>query len=185
MKKLSTSGSTCYRILNGEKVLMEKTNAACYSEFFRYDKKYTSIQLFNLDCEQTFKYKEFFLQYVLDMFDLEGSFNHEFFEFKTTGVHFKDLVVMTVVRFLWEYVGYAFPERNEFLFDQLLNGKCKYRNKLKRFCYFHSQIPFKGHQVNGYYPTGHSWDVRHTKIKSTADFKNCKALSSVNGFFTK
>jgi hypothetical protein len=184
MKTLSNSGQHDYDIFDKDIIVISRRKAACFSTFFGFKEKYTKIRVYGLDCIPTFEYRNFYLQYILDMFELEeASFNDEYFEFKSTSVLKKDLVVMNTLRLLWENIGGSDRdgEKNiKFFLNNLKNGKCRYRNKLKRFCYFYSLIT-KTHEC--YYGDNHTWFPWNTKIKSTADFKNCKRLKMINNFF--
>lgn len=184
MKKLSNSGFNDYDVFNGDNVVLSQRNAACFSNLFRFGDKYTKIRVLGLDCEPSSKYKNFYLQYIIEMFDLEGaSFNDEFIEFNTTGQKYKDLVVMTALRILWENICGSYNdgvENVQFFLENLQNGKCEHEDKLERFCYFYALIQKK---EKCYYGDNHMWYPWNTKIKSTQDFKTVKGLSTVNGFF--
>lgn len=160
--------------LNGTEKRYDKAN--CYSSM---TDKADFITLYDLDCEKTIKYKMFYLQYVSDMYDLNAEITEEYFKFKCQGGRYKNMLVCATIRLLWEELGYKKPAipLHDVFFEKLQNGKSKYRNKLKRFCDFYSQI-----NVGDYFHEGHSWKPSKTVIKSTLDFKNYKG-DSVNGFF--
>jgi len=179
-QKLTSSGNTCYDILLDNKILLSRRKTACFADFFRFgDTKYNKIRIYNIDCLPTIDYKEFYIDYVTKMFDLKNTdLIEEYFEFKTTGQRYKDLVVMTIIRLLWEYIcGNSSIDSIESLFKPLKEGKSKYRNKLKRFCDFYSKINSQ------YQSEGHCPSPKKVNIKSTEDFKKIKNLKSVNVFF--
>ena len=90
------------------------------------------------------------------------------------------MLICATIRLLWEQFGMCNPtiQMHDVFFEKLQNGKSKYKNKLKRFCDFYSQI-----KIGNYFSDGHSWKPSLTLIKSTLDFKNYKG-NSVNKFFT-
>ena len=164
-----------YTVNNIEKLF---ENQACYSKMIN---NCDFITLYDLNCKKTIKYKMFYLKYVSDMFDLNAEITDEYFRFKCQGYKHKNMLVCSVVRFLWEKLGNLSPaiQMHDVFFEKLQNGKSKYRNKLKRFCDFYSKI-----EVNSsYFHTGHSWKPSETLIKSTLDFKKYNE-HSVNAFFT-
>lgn len=183
MKDKLTWGGSSYSILSEGNVIMERNKAACFSEFMnRFEGPYDTIRIYDIDCKPTIEYKNWFLQYVIDMFQIDGSFNDEYFEFKTQGIKKKDATVMTVIRMLWEDLGNNsnVDSPNE-LFKKLRDGKFRYRDKLKKFCYVYSKIPV----TVGYFSTGHNWKPEDTKIRSTKDYLKQKDWPSVNSFFIK
>jgi len=162
-----------YTINNVEK-LLEKED--CYRAMIN---SVDFITLYNLDCEKTIKYKMFYLQYISDMYDLNAEITDEYFKFKCQRNKYKNMLICATIRLLWENLGSVTPaiQMHDVFFEKLQNGKSKYRNKLKRFCDFYSQI-----KTGNYFSEGHSWNPSKTLIKSTSDFKNYKG-GSVNGFF--
>jgi len=179
-QKLTSSGNTCYDILLNDEVLLSKRYTACFANFFKFEnEKYNKIRIYNIDCLPTIDYKDFYIDYITKMFDLKNTnLTNEYFEFKTTGQKYKDLVVMTIIRLLWEFIcGNHEINSIESLFKPLKKGKSKYRNKLKRFCDFYSKIN------NRYLGDSHCPNPNLIKIKSTEDFKKIKNLKRVNDFF--
>lgn len=184
MKKLSTADHTDYDILLNKKVILTQRNAPCFSRFLRESRRYNIIKIYNLSCEQTIDYKEFYLKYITDCFKIESNYDEELdcFTFKSTGVKYKDLIIMTLIRFLWEYIcGNRRIDNSEMFFEKLKSGKSKYRNKLKRFCDFYSKIDVK----ENYISDGHAPNFKLCVIKSTQDFIKKKKLTGVNVFFYK
>jgi hypothetical protein len=178
MKKNYNWGSSSpvtwsYTINNVEKFY---TNTSCYSSMI-YNVDF--ISLYSLDCEKTIKYKMFYLQYVSDMYDLNAEITKEYFKFKCQGNKYKNMLICATIRLLWENLGSINPAipMHDVFFKKLQFGKSKYRNKLKRFCDFYSQI-----NTSNYFNEGHSWKPSKTLIKSTLDFKNYNE-NSVNNFF--
>ena len=163
--------------INNIETFYKKT--ACYSNMIS---KVDFITLYDLDCEKTIKYKMFYLQYVSDMYNLNAEITDKYFKFKCQGGKYKNMLVCATIRLLWENIGSIIPAIpiHDVFFEKLQSGKSKYRNKLKRFCDFYSQINI-GDKKN-YFNDGHSWKPYETLIKSTLDFTNYKG-SSVNEFF--
>lgn len=174
----SSSPITWSHILNGVEEFYTKVN--CYSSMIS---KADFIILYNLDCEKTLKYKIFYLKYVSDMYNLNAEITDEYFKFKCQGNIYKNMLICATIRLLWEQLGNITPiiQMHDVFFEKLQSGKSKYRNKLKRFCDFYSQIDIG--DKNNYFTEGHSWKPSKTLIKSTLDFKNYKG-DSVNEFFT-
>jgi len=166
-----------YTINNKEKLF---ENTSCYSSMTSTN---SLITLYNLDCKKTIKYKMFYLQYVSDMYDLNAEITEQYFKFKSQGNKHKNMLICATIRLLWEQLGCITPtiQMHDVFFEKLQNGKSKYKNKLKRFCDFYSQI--KLNEKDNYFHDGHSWKPFETLIKSTLDFKNYKG-NSVNNFFT-
>lgn len=175
-------GRAYYQILNGEKaVINHKDGTSCFSSFMGRCPEYNTIRIYEIDCKPTIEYKDFFLQYVIEMLGLDGSFNEEYFEFKTLGNRIKDAAVMSIVRFLWENIGMKADhiDTANLLFKRLRDEECPHQDKLERFCYFYNQL-----SDDKYFHHGHSWKPVEGKIKSTAQFTAEKSWPSVNRFFT-
>lgn len=186
MRKEIEWGAASYDILKNDKVLLEQRRAACFSQFMSGNfpqKDYNKIKIYDLDCEKTKEYKEFYLQYVIDMLNIKASFNEEYFEFKSTGSKYKDAAVMSIVRLIWEKFLNKTPiiDTPTLFFKRLRDDECEYKDKLQRFCYFYSKIPVHS---TGYNHSAHSWLPGSCAIKSTKDFEECVHWTSVNGFFT-
>lgn len=181
MKKLSCNGNTCYDVLLDDNILLSRRKTACFRELFNFSGKYNIIRIYNIECEQTIDYKDFFINYIIKMFNLKNTnLTNEYFEFKSTGYKYKDLIVMTITRLLWEYIcGNSDINNVEVLFKPLKEGKSKYKNKLKRFCDFYSRI------IVNYKNDGHCPHPHLMIIKSTKDFEEITSLKSVNEFFYK
>ena len=169
------------------KVFKETRNKACFSDDLNYrlsSHNAKGIKLYTLDCKLTIEYRDKYLQYVIDMFNLKTQnayFNNQYFYFDFFECKYKNLLVLSVLRFLTEYMGARYDSNiNISFFNNLFNGKCKYRNKLKRFSYFYKEL--KSHTQ--YWHIGHSWNPKETVIKSTQDFIKCKELKNTNSFFT-
>jgi len=175
----SSSPVTWSFTINNNETINKKQS--CYS---RMVDNVIFITLYDLDCEKTIKYKMFYLQYVSDMYDLNAEITEEYFKFKCQGNRYKNMLICATIRLLWENIGSINPAipMHDVFFEKLQNGKSKYRNKLKRFCNFYSQIDL-GEKKN-YFHDGHSWKPFQTLIKSTSDFKNYNG-NSVNEFFHK
>lgn len=173
-KDYSWGGVTWGYTKNNNEELFKKE--ICYSQMIS---NADFITLYDLDCEKTIKYKMFYLKYVSDMYKLDAEITEEYFRFKCQGGKYKNMLVCATIRLLWENIGGINPAipTHDVFFEQLKNGKSKYRNKLKRFCDFYSQI-----KVSGFFAEGHSWNPSKTLIKSTLDFKNYNKFS-VNNFF--
>ena len=183
-ERLTSSNNTDYDILLNDDIIISKRNAACFREFFSFQgQKYNKIRIYNMDCKPTVDYKDFYVNYVIEMFDLQNTnLTNDYFEFQTTGEKHKDLVVMTVVRLLWEYIcGNSNINSIESLFKPLQEGKSRYKDKLKRFCHFYSKIG----KEQQYMSEGHCPLPKKVIIKSTEDFKKVKNLKTVNEFFYK
>jgi hypothetical protein len=175
-------GRAYYDILDGQKVILNNKNGvACFSGFMRLSEKYDTIRIYKIASKPTMEYKDFFLQYVIEMLDLKASFNEEYFEFKSLGKVMKDAAAMSIIRMLWENLGTKTPfiDSPNLLFKRLRDEECPHEDKLEKFCYFYNQL-----KDNGYFSDGHSWNPRYGKIKSTAQFKAQQDWASVNVFFT-
>jgi len=183
MKERLRWGDTSYTILHNNVVVLNNHKTACYSEFMsRFDRAYDTIRIFDIDCKPTIEYKEWFLQYVIDMFGIEGSFNDQYFEFKSQGNRIKDAVVMSVVRLLWECLGGQDNiDTPNLLFKKLRDEPCPYRDKLKKFCYFYKGIL----TADQYFAQGHSWRPSSTRIRSKREYIAHTHWTSVNEFFTE
>jgi hypothetical protein len=184
MRKTYEWGKANYQILLRDEVIIDgQKGTACFSEFFRIREPYDTIKIYNIDSTPTIDYKNFFLQYVIDMYGLTGSFDDDHFEFKSLGHIIKDALVMSTVRLLWENLGSMTPhvDTANLLFRRLRDDECPHEDKLERFCYFYKALD----NHKGYFSDGHSWPPKNTRIKSCNDFKTCVNWTSVNGFFTR
>ncbi len=183
MRKKLIWGDTSYTILHNGKEVLSKTNTACFADFMsRFNHPYDTIRIFDIDCEPTKQYKDFFLQYVIDMFDIEGSFNDDYFEFKSQGIKHKDAAVMSIVRFLWETLGNSDQriDTPNLLFKRLRDDECPHEDKLMRFLYFYKEMG----EVSQYFSEGHSWRPVSTRLRTTKEFKEHEQWTNVNSFFT-
>ena len=102
------------------------------------------------------------------------------FKFKAYTYKAKNMLVLSLVRILWERFGMMSDKicpNHDFL-KSLQNDKCKYKNKLARFCYFYKKIKFK----SDYFHNGHIWNPSKTKIRYTKEFTKTK-ITDVNNFF--
>jgi hypothetical protein len=158
-------------------------NESCFSSLPRNCEDIKYIIIYDIECDVTKDYTDFYIQYIIDMYKLEATFENNIFKFKAFDNRYKNMLICATIRILWENIGDISPTLDTvtYLFELLKNGKCIYKDKLKRFCYFYSKIPYNGN----YWNTGHSWNPNLTKIKSTKDFVNTLKLNSVNGFFEK
>lgn len=176
-------GVASYDIIHEGKKVLERDKCACFSEFMgRFSKSYDTIRLRDIDCKKTFEYRSFYLQYVIDMFDLDGFFDDDGFEFKSLGIKKKDATVMTVVRFLWENLGGGNIDTPNLFFKRLRDDECPHEDKLERFCYFYKELADAKNK--SYFSDGHSWRPDLTRIKNLNHFKTHTEWTSVNGFFT-
>lgn len=177
-------GVASYDILLKGEVSYSARGTACFSHFMnRFKDPYDTIRLFDIDCKLTFEFRSFYLQYVIDMFDLkEASFNDEYFEFKSQGILYKDAAVMTVIRFLWENIGGQDLDTVSLFFRPLRDDELEFEDKLERFCFCYKNIDPNGEK---YFSEGHSWQPKFTQIKSTEMFKEYKNWKSVNLFFSQ
>lgn len=158
----------------------------CYAKLRDYENNHNPIsyiKLLDLKCKPSEKYRVKYLTYICDMLKIKDfTIEDESFTFKAYSCNTKNVLVCSLVRFLVDKLGYKNPAletENLFLKPLLENSKCRYKNKLKRFCYFYKNIG-----KFDYWHTGHSWKPEDTKIKSTKDWLNINNLNSVNEFFT-
>jgi hypothetical protein len=184
MKKRLVWGNASYKIIRNGAIVLDRNNTACFSEFMgRFNDPYDTIRITDVACEQTQEYHDFFLQFVIDMFDLkEASFGEDYFEFKSLGIKKKDSAVMSVVRMIWEELGNisGIDTPNRF-FKRLMTEESPYEDKLKTFCHFYKEITWE----SGYFSSGHSWKPNTTKIRSTQEFVDEQNWMNVNSFFSK
>lgn len=157
-------------------------NESCFSELPDNCDDIKEIIIYNIKCDITQNYTDFYIKYIIDMYKLEATFENDIFKFKAFNNRYKNMLVCATIRILWENIGNITPSLDTvtYLFKPLKENKCIYRDKLKRFCYFYSKIPSN----SNYWYSGHSWDPKKTIIKSTKDFVNTENLNSVNEFFT-
>lgn len=150
----------------------------CFAPLYSHGQP-KEITIYQTICDHTKEYRDFYLQYIIDMLKLNASFNEDEFTFKSLKCRNKDLVVCTLVRILWEKIGCISDMDNAVFLESLRNGKSIYRNKLKRFCDFYSKIESKG----TYWGTGHTPESKLVKIRTSTDFINAEKITGVNNFF--
>jgi len=171
---------------NGEKEQLG-TNRNCFSSLPHSFDDIEKIYIHDFTVKTTEKYEDFYIKYIVDMLKLEDvTIKKNYFEFKAFKNRYFNLLVLTLVRFLFERLGYQstdYPNYALQFLNLLKNGKSKYRNKLKRFCDFYSRLT--DHKNIKYWAEGHSFTPYKVKIKSTKDFLNVKkqGINSVNNFF--
>ena len=147
-----------------------------------FSEKYDTIRIYELSSKPTLEYKDFYLQYVIDMLGVDASFNEEYFELKTQGNKIKDAAVMTLVRFIWENLGNDTIDTPNKFFKRLRDDECPHEDKLERFCYFYNELKTVS---KAYFSEGHSWKPKDGLIRSTQQFIDFKDWKTVNGFFTR
>lgn len=182
MRKYSNENNVAYNLLagNGNKMFFTQ-KSACYSELRRMGHAAKKVEFKNFRASQTDKYTDFYLKYVAEMLGLEYELTQDSFILPTSPNNCTaNLILGTLVRMLFE--GHDAKRANKF-FEDLKNGKSKYRNKLKRFCDFYSRMPSSyvdgGHNITS--PNG-------IAIVSTKDFETLwntqqGGNSRVNAFF--
>ena len=167
-----------------KKGAIQEIRSACFSEL-RHIKSnlLEKIKLYDFKCKLSIAYRKWYLKYICDMLQLEEvEITEDYIVFKAYDDTYKNMLILTMFRFLYEQLGYITPiiQTHEVFLEPLKNGECPYTDKLERFCYFYSKIEAR----KDYYSTGHSWYPEHTIIKSTEDFLNTKKFTGVNDFFT-
>lgn len=174
-----------YSLYNNDIQIARFTRTNCFSSLSDYEGDYNKMIISDTLCKVTKDYHDFYLHYIADMLKLENVvITENSIEFKAYPETYKNMLVGSLVRFLFENLGNiplnCIDIQIKFL-DDLKNGKSKYRNKLKRFCDFYSRI-----KKPKWFQTGHSWDPSQTKIKSTQDWLKYKTTKydPVNTFFT-
>lgn len=184
-------GRVSYNLILDDNTILPNLRTSCFTEIRDFKKlkehNLSYIELLNISCKKSKDYTILYLNYITDMLKLEEvEIKEDSFKFKAYDNNIKNMFVCSLVRFLFENIGGIKPALNqeELFFKPLLKtGKCKYRNKLKRFCYF-----YKGIGEISRFNTAHSWTPNYTKIKSTEDFINYNFdiyNTNVNSFFTK
>ena len=159
-------------------------NQACFAVL--RDLKNGSLEtiiIYSINCEITLEYKEQYLQYIIDMLDLQdASFNESSFTFKAFNCNKINLLVASLVRFLVENIGNVNintirePQLN--FLKKVITVPRKYKDKLKNFCYLYKQLG-----TYNYFREVHSWVPQTTILKTTKDFKKIESLVTVNEFF--
>lgn len=160
--------------------IKKHTNEHCFSSLPSNCNDLKEIIIYDIECDITKDYTEFYIQYIIDMYKLEATFENNIFKFKAFNNRYKNMLICATIRILWENIGSMSPALDTitYLFKPLKEGKCIYKDKLKRFCHFYSKL-----ESTNYWHNGHSWNPKKTKIKSTKDFTNSLILNSVNEFF--
>ena len=188
MRKDYKWAEVSYNLVLYDDTMLSYNKIACFTYIRDFKgNKLNYIELLDISCEKSKNYTILYLNYITDMLKLEDvEIKEDSFKFKAFNNNIKNMFVCSLVRFLFENIGYQIPPLNqeELFFKPLLKtGKCKYRNKLKRFCYFYKEL---GELKN--FHTGHSWKPHLTKIKSTKDFTNYNFSiynNDVNSFFIR
>lgn len=162
--------------------------ANCFSAFMRTKiSTIKEISIRRTKCKTTEKYHDRYLKYITEMLQLDSKIGKNSFRFKSLGCKYKNLLVATLVRFLYEPFGERDVHKNsidmgERFFKPLLESKFRYSDMLKNFCYFYREINYNPR----YFCTVHAWKPQDTVPKTMGDFhkkKSCK--NGVNKFFTK
>lgn len=177
----------CYSITNTKTnaTILDVKSYQCFSRLpYNFNYINSSITIKKYSREVSLPYVDFYIQYIVDMLKLEDVIiEKDSLTFKAFKERNKNLLVLTLVRFLFEYIGneHYKGKNNIQLFESLMKGKCKYKNKLKKFCYFYIQLKDLG---NTYWHTGHTPDPSKVKIRSYKDFNNTDFRKiNVNDFF--
>ncbi len=162
-----------YNILNENKeVISSFPKQRCYSSLGDYcmikNAKY--VEIYNITTKETKHLKDDFLTYIGEAFKLDYEIKKDSFIFNISSNSKFNLLIGIMVRYLHENPGISFENNIDFL-ESLLNGKCKYRNKLKRMCYFYSQLVI--HPSNRYlYGNNHSFAyINQIKLKTYNDLQ--------------
>lgn len=186
-------GKVSYNLILEDETVLKYPNTACFTYIRDFNNRKNPIKyinIYNISCEKTKEYTILYLKYIVDMFKItDYEITENSFKFKAYDDNIKNMLIGSLVRFLFENIGYQKPFLDTaklFLKPLLVDGKCKYRNKFKRFCYFYKQIDPDA--KIGYWHIGHSWKPSLTKIKTLDDFNSFnfnKDVNGVNNFFTK
>lgn len=165
-----------------------KNGTACFSSM-RRKKNVDYISIYRTKCKETLSYHDAYLKYIGDMFHLEYTLGKNSFKFKAFNCGKKNMLVSSMIRVLFEPLCSRYPHDVEtfnineaFLEPLLINGKCPYKDKLKRFCYFYSKINLPG----SYHTDLHMPLPYKVRMKSYKQFNNIEKFSNgVNKFFYK
>jgi hypothetical protein len=175
-----------FKLMNGTVKSFKNSNCFTQLRDYKSNSEIDTVTIDNIKCKPSKKYIELYLKYISEMLELEKvEITDNSFTFGAFHSSYKNLLVCSLVRFLFENIGAiipAIPLHDVFFKPLLIDGECKYNDKLERFCYFYKLIPVK----DDYFHTGHSWKPYQTKIKSLESFKlfNFTYNTGVNGFFT-
>jgi hypothetical protein len=167
---------------NGKSRDFEHESCFGYIRDYGSKSKLLTITLFDINCKVTMEYRDFYLQYITDMLGLESEILENGFKFKASHINHKNLLVLSLLRFLFENIGHMTPALDivKFFLKPLRDDNCEYTDKLERYCHFYSLIP-----QDNYWHDGHCWKPKNTAIKSTKDYLECNELYNVNSFFEK
>ena len=137
MRKFSSKYEVKYNIEEKDKTIIEK-KGVCFSNITNYYdfNEIEYIEIFDINCKETFEYRDNYLNYVGEMLHLEYEIKEDSFRFKAVPDQYANLCICAMVRMLWEGENSQYLEQFTIFFNNLNNGKCKYRNKLARYCYF-------------------------------------------------
>ena len=173
MRKFKGEGySVSYDIILNNSIISKYKYSACYSDLIAYLDDDYCVKFKNIYCEETKDYFDFYIKYICEMFKVKYKLDSAE---KTLTIplyknHTMNLIFCSTLRMLWE--GY-YPNNRVKFFKNLKEGRCSYRNKLKRFCYFYSLIK------DNYFSKHHNIaSPKDIKIRSTQDFLKLKKIHS-------
>lgn len=169
-----------YDFLFNDNTTREYRQESCFARLPSNCNTLKQITLYNLDCSLTKHYRDWYLQYIIDMLKLDANFDDESFTFKAFNCRYKNMLVCSLTRILWEKMWCKDDSCNVVWFLKPLK-ESKISGKLTRFCSVFKKIPI---EKQDYLHDGHLWAPWNTKIKRTKDWLDAKNLNSVNGFFT-
>lgn len=167
----------------GNKSFKEKHK--CMSDFLRnfidIKDEYTHIEFVDFTCKKTKDYTEWYLNLIAEALALEDVIIKEnSFTFRLLDCKYKNLLVITLIRYLYE----QFANKYEFdtvkcFFKPLKKAEKEYSDKLEAFTIIYKKISIH----SNYFHDGHTFNPKNTNVKYTSDFINSKNLKSVNSFF--
>lgn len=177
-KKYFWADNVTYNLIRKDGSVKEFTQESCFSQLPENCSNIDKIVLYNLDCELTKDYRNWYLQYIIDMLQLDVSFDEQSFTFKAFNCRYKNMLVCSLTRILWEKMFMKDDCDNiEWVLKPL--KKARKPDKLSRFCKVFQSIPIK----DDYLHDGHLPNPNKVKIKTQQDWLKSETLNSVNGFF--
>src|SRR5690606_7198548 len=150
-------------------ILESIENETCYGDLhsliedYDYDNA-TYIEILDVECEETIDYWKFYCDYIGKIFKLDYKITDDSFVFKLLDEHKLNLLICTLIRYLWEHSEYGEWDDNENdnnknerveehlnFFELLYKDKDNLEYTLEEFCLYYSEAGFKnthnGHQI--------------------------------------
>lgn len=182
MRNFDPENSVDFNICNDIEIVESYVNEVCYADLEYALESYRSkdynlyIELTNIECTNTIKYHVFYCDYIGKILKLDYTITKDSFKFKDTYNEGFNLLVCTLIRYLWE--GMILKNHIK-LFEGLFNSELKY--SLEEFCNVYKTLS-DNYMDNGH-TIGKPSKINIKNYEQLNDYFIIQGNSNINKFF--